>query len=241
MEAFEIGIYGFRRAVPADLETAVGKREEKFSLGTKDPALAKQRHHEASVAVDQRCARLRLKPEVLTVAEAIKSRNACTTACSNNTGPNRRLRDFGISHAARSCGAAGASQYTTSQLRSEFIQGTSDPHSLKRRAMKHWCEEQAKSYVASSGHILDAEGLSLLARSIGSAMKCAAEAIKALEPYDFAARSEPPSSQISATQPRAASTPISFEHLLQGWASEKRPREKQGPCGHVSWINWLSS
>ena len=31
------GVYYFRRAVPADLRTIIGKREELRSLGTKDP------------------------------------------------------------------------------------------------------------------------------------------------------------------------------------------------------------
>jgi hypothetical protein len=35
------GIYYFRKAVPEDLRALVGKREEKISLGTKNPAEAK--------------------------------------------------------------------------------------------------------------------------------------------------------------------------------------------------------
>ncbi|WP_331288977.1 DUF6538 domain-containing protein [Methylorubrum populi] len=37
----ETGIYYLRRAVPADLLALIGKREEKISLGAKDPARAK--------------------------------------------------------------------------------------------------------------------------------------------------------------------------------------------------------
>jgi hypothetical protein len=53
------GIYWLRRAVPADLRAAVGKREEKASLKTRDPALAKQLHAAAMVALEERWANLR--------------------------------------------------------------------------------------------------------------------------------------------------------------------------------------
>ncbi|WP_321162212.1 DUF6538 domain-containing protein [Methylorubrum extorquens] len=38
--------------MPADLLARVGKREEKISLGTKDPVLAKSREREAHEIVD---------------------------------------------------------------------------------------------------------------------------------------------------------------------------------------------
>jgi integrase len=38
------GIYWLRKGVPEDLRAAVGKREEKFSLKTRDPVEAKRRH-----------------------------------------------------------------------------------------------------------------------------------------------------------------------------------------------------
>jgi hypothetical protein len=47
------GIYYLRRAVPADLLACIGKREEKISLGTKDPVRAKNLHARAFVPVDE--------------------------------------------------------------------------------------------------------------------------------------------------------------------------------------------
>jgi hypothetical protein len=41
------GIYWLRKAIPEALRDAVGKREEKLSLRTRDPVEAKQRHAEA--------------------------------------------------------------------------------------------------------------------------------------------------------------------------------------------------
>ena len=41
------GVYYLRKGVPEDLRELVGKREEKRSLETRDPAEAKRRHAEA--------------------------------------------------------------------------------------------------------------------------------------------------------------------------------------------------
>jgi len=53
------GIYWLRKRVPDDLRAAVAKREEKFSLKTRDPVEAKRLHAEALAALEQRWANLR--------------------------------------------------------------------------------------------------------------------------------------------------------------------------------------
>jgi hypothetical protein len=42
------GVYYLRKGVPEDLRELVGKREEKRSLETRDPAEAKRRHADSS-------------------------------------------------------------------------------------------------------------------------------------------------------------------------------------------------
>jgi len=64
------GVYWFRRGVPADLRTLVGKREEKQSLKTKDPTIARQRHAKVLAEVEERWVNLRLGPRKLTEREA---------------------------------------------------------------------------------------------------------------------------------------------------------------------------
>ena len=53
------GIYWLRKRVPDDLLAAVGKREEKFSLNTRDPAEAKRLLAAALVALEERWGNLR--------------------------------------------------------------------------------------------------------------------------------------------------------------------------------------
>jgi hypothetical protein len=64
------GVYWLRKGVPEDLRTLVGKREEKRSLQTRDPAEAKRRHAEALAEIESRWANLRAGPKSLTETEA---------------------------------------------------------------------------------------------------------------------------------------------------------------------------
>ncbi|MCK1712801.1 MULTISPECIES: DUF6538 domain-containing protein [unclassified Bradyrhizobium] len=64
------GVYWLRKGVPEDLRALVGKREEKRSLGTRDPIEAKRKHAEALAEIEERWANLRAGPKVLTEREA---------------------------------------------------------------------------------------------------------------------------------------------------------------------------
>jgi hypothetical protein len=54
------GYYWFRKRVPDDLRDLVGKREERFSLGTRDPSEAKRLHALRLAEVEERWANLRI-------------------------------------------------------------------------------------------------------------------------------------------------------------------------------------
>ncbi|MCW6511918.1 DUF6538 domain-containing protein [Lichenifustis flavocetrariae] len=64
------GIYWLRRGVPESLRSLVGKREEKFSLGTRDPEEAKRLHAKAIAEMDSQWANLRAGQRILTEREA---------------------------------------------------------------------------------------------------------------------------------------------------------------------------
>ena len=53
------GYYWFRKRVPEDLREALGKREERFSLGTREPNEAKRLHAQKLAEVEERWANLR--------------------------------------------------------------------------------------------------------------------------------------------------------------------------------------
>lgn len=52
-------VYYFRAKIPRDLQPYLGRKEEKFSLRTRDPAEARRLARQASVDFDKRCERLR--------------------------------------------------------------------------------------------------------------------------------------------------------------------------------------
>jgi hypothetical protein len=64
------GVYWLRKRVPLDLRARVGKREEKRSLKTRDPAEAKRRHLQALSDLEVQWANLRAGPCTLTEREA---------------------------------------------------------------------------------------------------------------------------------------------------------------------------
>lgn len=64
------GVYYYRRAIPDDLRTLIGRREEKRSLNTKDPATAKASHATVAAEVEARWANLRRGFQVITAKQA---------------------------------------------------------------------------------------------------------------------------------------------------------------------------
>ncbi|GJD50486.1 Tyrosine recombinase XerC [Methylobacterium crusticola] len=80
------GVYHLRRGVPLDLRLLVGKREEKRSLGTKDPIEAKRLHAVALAELERRWAHLRaglgrnqdvpLEPEAPPAPRSLSEREA---------------------------------------------------------------------------------------------------------------------------------------------------------------------
>ena len=53
------GFYWFRKAIPADLRAIIGRREEKFSLRTKNPGEAQALHARRAAEIAEKWARLR--------------------------------------------------------------------------------------------------------------------------------------------------------------------------------------
>ena len=65
------GIYWLRKRVPDDLLRLVGKREEKRSLGTRDPVAAKRLHAAALADIELRWSNLRSPPMVLSEKRSV--------------------------------------------------------------------------------------------------------------------------------------------------------------------------
>lgn len=66
----DTGFYYYRRAVPDDLRAVIGKREEKRSLGTKDPAAAKVAHAAVAAEIEVKWQNLHKGVQVITNRQA---------------------------------------------------------------------------------------------------------------------------------------------------------------------------
>ncbi|RDE09887.1 DUF6538 domain-containing protein [Pelagibacterium lacus] len=64
------GVYYYRRAVPEDLRAVIGRREEKRSLGTKDPATAKAAHATVAAEIEAKWAGMRQGVQAITNKQA---------------------------------------------------------------------------------------------------------------------------------------------------------------------------
>jgi hypothetical protein len=66
------GYYWFRKRVPEDLRNLIGKREERISLGTRDPCEAKRLHALKLAEVEERWANLRAGQRPLSSDDAAR-------------------------------------------------------------------------------------------------------------------------------------------------------------------------
>jgi hypothetical protein len=81
------GYYWFRKRVPDDLRSLIGKREEHFSLGTHDPSEAKRLHALKLAEIEERWANLRVGQRPLSPDDI----NRCDGMLKSGLGSGPRL------------------------------------------------------------------------------------------------------------------------------------------------------
>jgi integrase len=217
------GVYCLRRAVPQDLRSLVGKREEKRSLGTRDPAEAKRLHAKALAELEARWANLRAGPKQLSEREAHQLaapiyRRWIEHYCDNPSQQTAWCTKVGEKL------WAPPEPIDLSASASEVYR--IDPDALRLIELQNWCERSADECLKLNGLVVDQLSREKLAKAIGEAVQRASVRLAAMT------RGEDPE------QPRFApvgghhlpmsngASSVSFEKLLQGWAAEKRPTEK---------------
>jgi hypothetical protein len=159
------GVYYLRKGVPEDLREPVGKREEKRSLETRDPAEAKRRHAEALADVEVRWANLRAGPKALTEREAHQlvmmvhdrwlrqhqdnpsQQTAWNVELANRLfAPPRKLRSYNISDP-------------------DFERST-DGDSRQITGMEKWCFEIADEWKGRQPEVIDRQSVRVTVRWI---------------------------------------------------------------------------
>jgi integrase len=224
------GVYWLRKRVPLDLHARVGKREEKRSLKTRDPAEAKRRHLQALSDLEVQWANLRAGPCTLTEREAhdlatVVHDHWLEIHRDNPSEQNVWPTSLG-ERVFRPRPPIGPGRSVT-----EIVRAGIDDGSFKIMDLEKRCFAEADELICARGLLIDETSRVRLAKAIAAAIQRASVTL------DRYARGEDKSEtiRITAGPDRANRThlPISgsgkslkFDELVAGWALEKRPAEK---------------
>ena len=156
------GVYWFRRVVPADLRALVGKREEKQSLKSKGPAVAKQRHAQALSEVEARWANLRRGSRSISEAEthAIAAVWHDRWIEQHRDNPSEQSWPTSLAEAMWKQGVISPNAYMTDEVRSHLQevqakiqnaenwprQGNREPRGKRLHRGRHGAFERSQSY-----------------------------------------------------------------------------------------------
>jgi integrase len=214
------GMYWFRKAVPADLRALVGKREEKKSLQTKDPSIAKQRHVQALAEVEARWANLRRGQRLLSEQEthrlAVQWHGRWLETHQNNPSqqdwPTVLADRMWLPPAPLKFAADGS-------VVLEF-----DPADTAISHMQNWCRAKAVETLAEQGLIADDAGQLQLAKAISYAVQRASLTLAEYAKGNYGLQFASPLRQAKAAG--ASAKPLSFNDLLKSWAAERKPQQK---------------
>jgi integrase len=163
------GFYWFRKAIPADLRPIVGRREEKFSLKTKNPGEAQKAHVRKAAEIAEKWARLRGNAPLDHVDfHALAGEYFRQTVASKYRNPGE------------------ARQYVE-QLKKNFFAHT-PPIRFNGNASiyrGYVYGPEARKFLLERGYRLDDAGLDKFLMAFGDAVKMAAEQLLQISEGDY--------------------------------------------------------
>ena len=221
------GVYWLRKRVPDDLRALVGKREEKRSLKTRDPAEAKRLLVQALGELETQWANLRAGPRTLSEREAHElaavvhdrwlqayrdnpSESAWPTGLGDRVFMPRPLLD-------------------PSQSISEAVIASINDGTHKLMELEKWCFQQADDLLEARGLVVDEPSRARLAKAVAAAVQRAGLVLDRLARGDYTAEIPRTASLADAIMKGRAglgSRKSRFNELTTGWAAEKRPAPK---------------
>jgi hypothetical protein len=239
------GVYWLRKRVPDDLRQLVGKREEKRSLGTRNPEEAKRRHAEVLSEIEAQWANLRRGARSLT-PEEIES--VAALLCSYYVA---RFGNRGADNVRVALESQGGDTLWSKGNLAELLEDLPPTNWLLRpvdrdgsatRARDARVAELADAYLRKQGLAVDAYSRSRLVEGMANAMEYGSQIVLLDDPDAcvfsplprWAARIAYPGRQSGHVANRVAdrSHPlpnrkqVPFDKLFAGWVAEKQPREK---------------
>jgi integrase len=211
------GYYWFRKRVPEDLRNLIGKREERFSLGTRDPTEAKRLHALKLSEVEERWSNLRSGQRPLSSDDVALHAAAIGEHLRRQVqaDPYMQLQwDVEI-------GASLWSAYK-GELYLDIAQPL--PPALQKRADQqsvcYWLVDQ---YFGGRGLSPPAEDRERLARAVTLEVQ---RVVQNHQAFLRGKQEVPAGDGLKLLQPRAPAEPLTFEKMIEGWLREKQPNEK---------------
>lgn len=219
------GVYWLRKRVPADLVTIVGRREEYFSLQTRDPAEAKRRHAEELLKLEQRWAGLRAGPRSLAEVEAHELSRVVHDQWLDQHRSNPSEQTFWSVTLGKQLWAS--LQIDPATLLSENWLSSFDADGMRIRQLEDWCRQCADQILTTHGLIVDEVGRLRLAKAVSAAMQRASLALAQQADGNYAGLPAPvPFEQQPVPATISARKSVTFDDLVKGWAAEKQPAAK---------------
>jgi integrase len=211
------GFYWFRKRVPEDLRKLLGKNEERFSLGTRDPIEAKRLHALKLAEIEERWSNLRIGQRALSPDDIAQEATAIGDQVRRQleTDPYQPLRwDVDI-------GASLWGDEETGDYYTDVTQPLS-PAEVKRLAQRTRCEKLADERLAARGLATESDDRERLARAVSLELQRIVQDHQAYLLGKIGHRA------IGGAPPtlRAPATPLTFETIIQGWLVEKKPNKK---------------
>jgi len=221
-------VYWLRKRVPEALRATIGKREEKRSLGTRDPAEAKRRLVQALSELETKWKNLQAGPQTLSEQEAHKLARPIHEQWIERHRANPSSQTFwDVELGARLWAAPAPIDFSRPLL--ENLTSGFDKDSLRITELKEWCRGIADQVLTAQGLIVDEVGRLRLAKAVSAAIHASMSLTQLAQgevvtEIDGSFRSTSDFGQSGGLLSSPA--PIPFDALVDQWAAEKRPTEK---------------
>ena len=212
------GYYWFRKRVPDDLRDLLGKREERFSLGTRDPNEAKQIHATKLAEVEERWSNLRAGQRPLSPDDIAREAAAIGDQVRRQleANPYQPLRwDVEIGASVWRIGEADGHYY-------EEITQPLSPVEGKRLAQRAMCYALVDERLAAKGLAAQDDDRQRLARAVSLELQRVVQEHQAC----LLGKTEVRPIGLSPSAIRVPAAPLTFKTVIEGWLVEKKPNQK---------------
>ncbi len=219
------GIYWLRKRVPDDLQPLLGKREEKFSLKTRDPAEAKILFVKAAAEIEERWSNLRRGQTSLTPKQAwaVAGEIYREFVAAHEDDPRGTLSELLLARRV----------VKPSSIKLKIRTAGSNPDMAKAMLEKMRARAvtpaEIKIYLDRRGWVLDAESMARLTKAVRESMLQGREQVERYRQGDY--RADPAAERFPKMEPQlvtkndAAVSSTTLSKAIAGWVKEKTRKD----------------